>query len=108
LQYYQNSKNGKRKSIPYKDMNSIFKINRETNGILNYLPILNNYVKWKKTQNWTGPCIILNNSKTWEENVVNKNRPQWFSNGKKPKINFGLYIIHLQVLQIDQYLIFLL
>ena len=48
--YYLDSKNGKRKSIPYKDMNPLFKIHREMNGILNYLPILNNYVKWKKAQ----------------------------------------------------------
>jgi hypothetical protein len=45
------SKNGKRKSIPYKAMLEIFEIKREGYGILNYLPILNNYVKWKETQN---------------------------------------------------------
>ncbi len=51
LRYYEGSKNGKRKSIPYKEMNKIFKIEIESNGILNYLPILNTYVKWKKAQN---------------------------------------------------------
>ncbi|HKL43296.1 MAG TPA: Holliday junction resolvase RecU [Clostridia bacterium] len=49
--YYMGSKNGKRKSIPYKAMLDIFQIKREGYGILNYLPILNNYVKWKETQN---------------------------------------------------------
>lgn len=47
-QYYLGSKNGKRKSIPYTAMKKDFKIKRESNGILNYLPILNNYVQYKE------------------------------------------------------------
>lgn len=46
--YYIGSKNGKRKSIPYKALDKNFQIPITTNGILNYLPILNIYVKWKK------------------------------------------------------------
>ena len=46
--YYQGSKNGKRKSIPYKAMDKKFKIKKETNSILNYLPTLNYYIEWKE------------------------------------------------------------
>lgn len=50
--YQQKSQEGGRKSIPYKAMKSIFRIKRERNGILNYLPTLNNYLEWKeKNQN---------------------------------------------------------
>lgn len=48
--YYKHSKEGGRKSIPYKSMNKNFHIVRERNGILNYLPILNNYIEWKNAQ----------------------------------------------------------
>lgn len=38
----------KRRSIPYSAMKSVFNIKKERNGsILNYLPVLNEYVKYK-------------------------------------------------------------
>jgi len=46
--YTTNSKKGERKSIPYKDLDSRFKIKRANNGILNYLPALNEYLDYKK------------------------------------------------------------
>lgn len=49
--YHLESKKGGRKSIPYKAMEDKFEIIRELNSILNYLPILNYYVEWKKVQN---------------------------------------------------------
>ncbi|BEP27703.1 Holliday junction resolvase RecU [Helicovermis profundi] len=46
--YYIKSENGERKSIPYKSIPKEYLINRPTNGILNYLPVLNTYLKNKK------------------------------------------------------------
>ena len=46
--YYDQSKNGGRKSIPLSTLNSDFQIKYENNGILNYLKILNTYVYYKK------------------------------------------------------------
>jgi len=45
--YYKLSKEGKRKSIPYKDIPKKYLITRQKNGILNYLPILNRYLQEK-------------------------------------------------------------
>ena len=47
-EYWINSKNGGRKSIPYSAMENAFIIKRESNGILNYLPALNKYIDCKK------------------------------------------------------------
>lgn len=48
LQYYYNAPDSMRKSIPYKSLSPEFKIERASNGILNYLPILNIYLTKKK------------------------------------------------------------
>ena len=47
LETYFYAKNG-RKSIPYDSMNKNFQISIANNSILNYLPTLNNYLKYKK------------------------------------------------------------
>jgi len=49
--YYLNSKEGDRKSIPYSVLDTKYEIKRENNGILNYLPILNEYMEFKKSLN---------------------------------------------------------
>ena len=49
--YYLNSKKGDRKSIPYSVLDANYEIKRENNGILNYLPILNEYMEFKKSLN---------------------------------------------------------
>lgn len=46
-QYYQDAVKGGRKSIPLSDLNPDFEIPYRNNGILNYLQILNTYVKYK-------------------------------------------------------------
>lgn len=46
--YYDAAKKGGRKSIPLSDLNPDFEIKYNNNGILNYLQILNVYVKYKK------------------------------------------------------------
>lgn len=46
--YYQDSKSGSRKSIPYNALDQKFRIPKESNGILNYLPILNTYLDFKE------------------------------------------------------------
>ncbi|QXM06063.1 Holliday junction resolvase RecU [Crassaminicella indica] len=46
--YYNNSLQGGRKSIPYADMDKKFKIKRESNGIINYLPTINTYLSSKE------------------------------------------------------------
>jgi len=46
--YFSESRQGARKSIPYKAMDDRFKIHRASNGILNYLPLLNVYLDYKK------------------------------------------------------------
>lgn len=48
ITYSIESKNGARKSIPYKALDSKFRIKRANNGILNYLPALNEYLDYKK------------------------------------------------------------
>jgi recombination protein U len=50
VESYQNSAqtNG-RKSIPFSEMSNAFEITREHNGILNYLPALNEYIAKKKS-----------------------------------------------------------
>lgn len=45
--YYRNPNPDARKSIPYKQMDPAFKIERPVNGILNYLPLLNTYLDYK-------------------------------------------------------------
>lgn len=45
--YYKGSQSGGRKSIPYSAMMDRFKIKREINGLLNYLPVLNEYIIYK-------------------------------------------------------------
>ncbi|MBN2259049.1 MAG: Holliday junction resolvase RecU [Clostridiales bacterium] len=47
--YFKESKAKGRKSIPYESMIDSFKIKIESNGILNYLPILNKYMEYKKS-----------------------------------------------------------
>lgn len=46
--YYEAAKKGGRKSIPLKDLNPDFEIDYKNNGILNYLRVLNTYVKYKE------------------------------------------------------------
>jgi recombination protein U len=46
--YYDAAKKGGRKSIPLAELNPDFEIKYNNNGILNYLQILNVYVKYKK------------------------------------------------------------
>jgi recombination protein U len=46
---FTNAKNGGRKSIAYSEMTNAFQIIREFNGILNYLPALNQYLEYKKS-----------------------------------------------------------
>lgn len=48
IYYFNESQKGARKSIPYKHMDSKFRIKRASNGILNYLPLLNVYLDFKK------------------------------------------------------------
>lgn len=48
IEFIDESKKGSRKSIPYKSMDLRFKIQRANNGILNYLPALNEYLDYKK------------------------------------------------------------
>jgi len=45
--YFQASLSGGRKSIPLSDLNPDFEIKYNNNGVLNYLSILNTYVKYK-------------------------------------------------------------
>jgi len=45
--YYEASLNGGRKSIPLSELNPDFTISYTNNGVLNYLKILNTYVKYK-------------------------------------------------------------
>ena len=47
-QYYQTSLKGGRKSIPLSELNPDFQIQYTNNGILNYLKVLNTYVKYKE------------------------------------------------------------
>jgi recombination protein U len=49
-EYYQKSLLGGRKSIPYSDMHTSFKISLEKNGTLGYLNAVNAYIDWKNTQ----------------------------------------------------------
>ena len=46
--YYDEADHGGRKSIPLSDLNPDFEIKYNYNGILNYLKILNVYVKYKE------------------------------------------------------------
>jgi len=58
-QYVKNSKENKRKSIPYKEINQDFRIQRPSNGILNYLPALNTYLDYKERDViWANTHII--------------------------------------------------
>ncbi|MEA3422906.1 MAG: Holliday junction resolvase RecU [Bacillota bacterium] len=47
--YYENSKKNGRKSIPYESMLDRFEIKIEHNNMLNYLPVLNEYMEFKKS-----------------------------------------------------------
>jgi recombination protein U len=47
--YYQDSLSGKRKSIPYKDLDQRYRINRTKNGIIDYISTLNIYLNDKKS-----------------------------------------------------------
>ncbi|OPL07504.1 MAG: hypothetical protein AVO33_05110 [delta proteobacterium ML8_F1] len=49
LEYFTESKKKGRQSIPYKAMADCFRIKREHTGILNYLPVLNDYLDYKKS-----------------------------------------------------------
>lgn len=55
VQHYYKSTDqaGKRKSIPYAAMPDYFKIERASNGILNYLPTLNVYLTKKSESGWS-------------------------------------------------------
>ena len=46
--FYEAAKNGGRKSIPLDELNPVFEIEYNYNGILNYLKVLNTYVKYKE------------------------------------------------------------
>ena len=46
---FNQSKSGGRKSIPYSEMSNAYRITREFNGILNYLPAINQYIECKKS-----------------------------------------------------------
>ncbi|MTI69617.1 MAG: Holliday junction resolvase RecU [Firmicutes bacterium] len=50
LHYYNNSLKGGRKSIPYKALNKDFLIVKSPNGVLDYLPVLNIYLNYKKNK----------------------------------------------------------
>ncbi len=45
--YYLKSQNSGRKSIPYKELDKKYQIKRSFNGILNYLPALDTYLREK-------------------------------------------------------------
>jgi recombination protein U len=47
--YYNESMKGKRKSIPYKNLDPRYKINRTRNGIIDYISVLNTYLDDKKS-----------------------------------------------------------
>lgn len=47
--YYQASKKGHRKSIPYSEMIDHLKIRFISGGILHYLEAVNHYIDWRKT-----------------------------------------------------------
>jgi recombination protein U len=47
--YFTASKDKGRRSIPYTAMEPRFRIRREVAGILNYLPVLNEYLTYKKS-----------------------------------------------------------
>lgn len=49
--YYHNSNNGGRKSIPYKELDLGFKIERTGSGILNYMEVINKYIEFKNELN---------------------------------------------------------
>jgi penicillin-binding protein-related factor A (putative recombinase) len=49
--FYEAAKNGGRKSIPLDELNPVFEIEYNYNGILNYLKVLNTYVKYKENDN---------------------------------------------------------
>lgn len=46
--YVERARQGGRKSIPLSELDPAFRIPRETNGILNFLPVLNVYLEWKR------------------------------------------------------------
>lgn len=46
--YFDDAAKGGRKSIPLKDLDEAFEIKYTQNGVLNYLSILNTYVKYKE------------------------------------------------------------